>query len=71
MDNPDKAAIIASGFPPENDLESALIVTLAPGAYTAVVSGVNNTTGVGFFQSYSLATSGPELDPAPIIGRQH
>jgi photosystem II stability/assembly factor-like uncharacterized protein len=43
----DAAAIQASGFQPNNALEPALIATLAPGAYTAIVSGVGNTTGVG------------------------
>jgi hypothetical protein len=43
----DVAAITASGFSPGNTLEPAIIATLAPGAYTAIVQGVGNTTGVG------------------------
>jgi hypothetical protein len=43
----DVAAIQASGFQPNNDAEPAIIATLAPGAYTAIVEGVGNTTGVG------------------------
>jgi hypothetical protein len=43
----DVTAIQATGFQPNNPLEPALIATLAPGAYTAIVSGVGNTTGVG------------------------
>src|SRR5204863_5801673 len=39
------AAITASGFAPPNTLESAILTTLAPGAYTAIVSGVSNGTG--------------------------
>src|SRR6266487_3642636 len=39
--------IQASGFAPGNELESAIIADLHPGkTYTAIVSGVNNTTGV-------------------------
>jgi hypothetical protein len=34
-----EAAIQATGIPPTNDLESAILVTLAPGAYTAIVRG--------------------------------
>jgi hypothetical protein len=34
-----EAEIIATGIPPANDLESAIVVTLAPGAYTAIVRG--------------------------------
>ena len=46
--------IIATGIPPTNDLESAIVVNLDPGAYTAVVSGNNNTTGVGLVEIYDL-----------------
>ena len=41
------AAIQATGFQPNNDLEPAVILTLQPGAYTAIVEGVGGTTGVG------------------------
>ena len=34
--------------------DSALVATLSPGAYTAQVSGVNNTTGVGLLEVYDL-----------------
>jgi hypothetical protein len=39
------AQLVSSGFAPSNPLESAILVTLQPGAYTAIVSGVGNTTG--------------------------
>lgn len=38
--------------------DSALVATLAPGAYTVQVSGVGNTTGVALAEVYELATSG-------------
>jgi hypothetical protein len=44
----------ATGIPPPNDLESAIVRFLAPGHYTAVVSGTNNTTGVGLVEVYAL-----------------
>ncbi len=52
----DKQAVIDSTIPPINDLESALVRTLpANGAtYTAVVRGVNNTTGIAVVQVYDL-----------------
>lgn len=52
----DKQAIIDSGIPPANDLESAIVRTLpANGAsYTAIVRGVNNTTGIGVVEAYDL-----------------
>ena len=52
-------AITNTGIPPTNDLESALLETLVPGAYTAIVSGNNNGTGVGLIEAYDLQ---PESD---------
>jgi hypothetical protein len=52
-----EAAIIASGIPPANDLESAIDAILAPGAYTALVSGKNNTSGVALIEVYDLNQS--------------
>ncbi len=48
------AEIIATTIPPANDLESALVLTLRPGAYTAIVAGANNTTGVALVEVYHL-----------------
>lgn len=49
-----EAEIIATGIPPTNDLESAIVQNLNPGSYTAVVRGKNNTTGVGLVEAYAL-----------------
>lgn len=49
-----QAEIEATGIPPTNDRESALISTLAPGSYTAIVRGKNDTTGVGLVEVYNL-----------------
>ena len=49
------AAIIATGIAPTNNLESAIDATLNPGAYTAIVRGKNNTTGVGLVEVYDLS----------------
>ncbi len=46
--------IQATGIPPKKDLESALLQTLAPGNYTAVVRGKDNTTGIGLIEVYNL-----------------
>jgi YVTN family beta-propeller protein len=43
-----------SGLAPGNRSESAIIATLPPGNYTAIVRGVNNTTGVGLVEVYDL-----------------
>jgi hypothetical protein len=39
---------------PTNDLESAILASLQPGAYTAIVRGKNNTTGIGLVEIYDL-----------------
>ncbi len=51
-----EAEIIATGIPPSNDLESAIVETLAANgaAYTAMVSGVGGTTGVAVVEVYAL-----------------
>lgn len=49
-----EAEIIATNLPPAADAESATIVTLAPGLYTAIVRGQNNTTGVALVEAYQL-----------------
>jgi len=50
---------IAATLPPPDDLESAIITTLAPSnsGYTAVVRGVNGSTGEGFGRSLPAAVS--------------
>ena len=61
--------IIASTVPPSDDLESAIVATLAPldpnvpgsGAYTVIVSGKNNTTGVALVEVYDLGTASLDI----------
>ena len=48
------AELAANGIAPGDDRESATIQTLSPGAYTAVVSGKDNTTGVALVELYDL-----------------
>ncbi len=52
-------AILASGLAPSNANESAIIVTLMPGAYTAILSGVAGQTGVGLIEVYDLNAGAP------------
>jgi hypothetical protein len=54
MNAPNKQEIIDSTVPPTDDAESAILMSLDPGAYTAVVRGVNNTTGVALVEAYDL-----------------
>jgi uncharacterized delta-60 repeat protein len=56
MDAPNRQEIIDSTLAPTNDLESAILMTLPANnsAYTAIVRGVNNGTGVGLVEAYDL-----------------
>jgi hypothetical protein len=44
----------AAGLAPSHAFESAVLMNLAPGAYTAIVSGVSNATGVGLVAVYEV-----------------
>ena len=46
--------IRSSGYAPRDGRESAIIADLPPGNYTAIVRGVNNTTGVALVEVYDL-----------------
>jgi sugar lactone lactonase YvrE len=54
-------AIVATGIPPTDRRESALVVTLGRGNYTAVATGKAGRTGVGLVEIYKL----PHLMPPP------
>ncbi|MDD2919822.1 M4 family metallopeptidase [Rhodoferax sp.] len=56
------ADITATGLAPTNSLESAILTTLSPGAYTAIVSGVGNTSGVGIVEVLEM-----DNPAAPLI----
>jgi hypothetical protein len=60
-DNWDQSAnrpeIMDSGIPPASPSEPAILMTLAPGSYTAVLSGVNQTTGIALVEVYDLDSS--------------
>ena len=49
-----KTAILTTGLAPTNDLEAAILITVpvGEGGYTAIVRGVNSTTGVGLVEAY-------------------
>ena len=55
VSSPNKQAIIDSGLAPGNDLESAILRSLpANAAYTAIVRGANNGTGIGIVEAFDL-----------------
>ncbi len=53
-DSPNKQAIMDTTIPPSHDLESAIVRTLSPAPYTAIVRGVNATTGIAVVEVYAL-----------------
>jgi hypothetical protein len=46
--------IAATSLAPPNPQESALLIWLLPGAYTAIVRGNNGGTGIGLLEAYSI-----------------
>ena len=60
----EQAEIEATTIPPSHDLESAIVYTLDPGFYTAVMSGKGGATGIGVVELY-------DLDQAQTTARQH
>ena len=73
--DPDQSpAIIATGlapgqppFPPQ-PLESAILAVLDPGSYTAIMSGKNNTIGVGLVEVYNLGAASMDVSSEAHLG---
>lgn len=55
--NANRAEILVSGLAPPDEHEAALILTLQPGAYTAVVRGIGASAGVAIVEVYDLSAS--------------
>jgi Zn-dependent metalloprotease len=49
-----RAKIEATGIPPTDDRESAIVRTLNPGRYTVILRGKNNDTGIALVEAYDL-----------------
>ena len=60
------AALIAAGLAPTSDLDAAIVATLPPSRYTALLSGRNNGTGIGLVELYDIGNAGPV--PTPTAG---
>ena len=46
--------IIATAIPPQDSKEASILVRLEPGAYTTVVTGANDTTGIALVEIYEM-----------------
>ena len=68
QDDPTQAALItALGLAPTDNMESAIASTLAPGAYTTVLAGVDNGTGLGLVEVYDNPIPTSETPtPTPV-----
>lgn len=51
--------IEATGLAPTDDLESAIVATLAPGSYTVILRGQNSGAGIGLVEAYDLDATIP------------
>lgn len=49
-----QAEVEATTLPPSNDLESAIVTTLPPGQYTAILAGKNGGIGAGLVEVFDL-----------------
>ena len=53
-DSEQREEIEATGIPPSNDAEAAIIRGVTPAPYTAIVRGANDTTGIGLVEVYNV-----------------
>jgi hypothetical protein len=58
-----------SGLAPTSSLESAILITLSPGNYTAVVSGYGGGQGNGLIEAYELDANSTRLVNISTRGR--
>jgi hypothetical protein len=68
-DGQQASQIQQAGLAPADSLESAVLVTLAPGNYTAVVSGYGNTSGNGLVEAYEMDSNATRLVNISTRGR--
>jgi hypothetical protein len=59
QNNPNAQTISSRGLAPTEPRESALLATLNPGSYTAIVRGVANDTGTALAEVYDLSPAPP------------
>ena len=69
LSSTDQTTLSDNNLTPPDETESALVETLDPGAYTVILSGVNNTTGVGLVEAYDIDGGTPASKLANISTR--
>jgi hypothetical protein len=54
-DSPVQAAeLVATGLAPSDTREAAIVISLQPGLYTALLAGENNSIGIGLVEVYDI-----------------
>jgi hypothetical protein len=66
---PNQGQLVAAGLAPSNVLDAAILISLAPGAYTAIVQGVQGGTGVALIGIYEVDTPQAPLTNISTRGR--
>jgi hypothetical protein len=61
--------VFASGLAPNDPQESAIVITLSPGSYTAVMKGYQNGQGIGLVEAYELDGTGTRMVNISTRGR--
>lgn len=69
QDGSQASQIQQSGIAPTNSLESAILITLSPGSYTALVSGYEGGQGNGLVEAYEMDTNGTRMVNISTRGR--
>jgi len=59
--SPDASSIASLGLAPSSDSESAIMMTLAPGAYTTKVEGINGGVGIALVEVYDTDLKGSRI----------
>ena len=58
QNDPNASEIAAGGYAPLDSRESALKVSLEPGAYTVIVSSADNSVGIGLVEVFGVGSTG-------------
>ena len=53
--DPNHSTVTSNGLAPTNPAESAMTLSLAPGAYTVIVTGSNGHPGIGLVEAYDIS----------------
>jgi hypothetical protein len=57
QDDANSQGVVDAGLAPNNAFESAILINLLPGAYTAILSDANGATGIGLVEAYNVTPS--------------